>query len=182
MARKKRIVNYEEAKCVWKLECPFCGWLFGFCLDLTGEAVADEAAFFVGKARRMPTRFPKRESGRTFGYFKVRSRKCARCKAILIREDDLIDWLASCDVRNIEYEELEALLQEMDPQGRLARTCSDRVYDVQFEEWGINGMPMRYLSVRDTSFFRRTLLSATTMRRGSTLGRFRRPRSESQSR
>jgi hypothetical protein len=159
MARKKRIVNYEDAKCVWRLECPFCGWLFGFCLDLTAENVADEAAFFVDNARRTPTCFPKKESGHTFAYFKVRSRKCARCQALLIREDDFVDWLASYDVTDIEYEELQVLLQEMDPQGRLARTCSDRVYDVQFEEWGINGMPSHYLAVRNTAESREKLLS-----------------------
>lgn len=158
MTRKKRIVNYEDAKCVWRLECPFCGWLFGFCLDLTGEDIADEVAFFVGKVRRAPTRFPKMESGRTFAYFKVRSRKCARCKALLIREDDLVDWLASHNVNDIEYEALQALLQETDPQGRLARTCSDRVYDVQFEEWGINGMPSRYLATRDMKGFSKKLI------------------------
>jgi hypothetical protein len=159
MAMKKRIVNYEEARCVWRLECPFCGWLFGFCLDLTGEAIADEAAFFVGKVRRTPTRFPKRESGRTFAYFKVRSRKCARCMALLIREDDLIDWLAPYDAKDIEYDDLQILLQEMDPRGRIARTCSDRVYDVLFEEWGVNGMPSRYVAIRDSSKSRDKLIA-----------------------
>lgn len=158
-AGKKRVVNYEEVRCVWRLQCPFCGWLFGFCLDLTDEAVSNQAAFFVSKVRRMPTRFPKRESGRIFAYFKVRSHKCARCRAILIREDDLVGWLASCGVRSIEYEEIEILLQEMDPPGLLARTCSDRVYDVQFEEWGINGMPSRYLAMRDVARFREKLVS-----------------------
>ena len=159
MVREGRIVNYEEAKCVWRLECPFCGWLFGFCLDMTGENAADKVTFLVGGTRRTPTHFPKRESGRTFAYFKVRNRKCARCRAILIREDDLIGWLESCDVRDIYLEELETLLLKTDPQRRLARVCSDRVFDVQFEEWGINGMPSQYLAIRDAAESRERLVS-----------------------
>ena len=159
MARKKRVVNFEDAKCVWRLECPFCGWLFGFCLDVTGESTTDEVAFFVGGAKRTPTRFPKRESGHTFAYFKVRSRKCGRCKAIMIPEDSLGDWLTSKGVRVVDYDKIEALLSEADLYGRLAMTCSDRVFDAQFEEWGVNGMPSRYVAIRGSSKSQKMLVA-----------------------
>lgn len=149
MARKKRIVNYEEIKCVWRLECPFCGWLFGFCLDLTGEVIVDETAFFVGKARRTPTRFPKRESGRTFAYFPVRTRKCLRCGAGCIRDYELEAWFTKKGVPGVDYERVSRILAVYDPDGVSARTCSDRVFDIQSEEWGVDGMPCEYLFIKN---------------------------------
>lgn len=149
MSAPKRTIRFEDSKCVWKLECPFCGWLFGLCLDLTDEDLADEVAFLVGGAARIPTRFPKRESDRLFAYFKVQSHVCANCGATLIPEDDFSYWLSSFESGDVDCEDVLALIQETDPEGRLARVCSDRVYDAQFEEWGINGMPSRYLATQD---------------------------------
>jgi hypothetical protein len=158
-AKKKRIVDCEDAKCVWKLECPFCGWPFGFCLDLTDVSVNDDLIFFLNGIKRTPTRFPKRESGHTYAYFKVRSRKCGRCRTIMIPEDNLSDWLVSRGIENKDFDEIEALLLEADPDGLLAMICSDRVYDAQFEEWGVNGMPSRYVAIRGSSRFQKKLVA-----------------------
>lgn len=155
--KKDQVVRFEDAKCVWKLDCPYCGWLFGFCLDLTGWHLAEGAIFLVNRRRRIPTRFPKRESGHTFAYFKVRGRKCKRCRAIIIAEDNLSDWLVSRDIEPMDYDEIETLLLGADPDGLLAVMCSDRVYDSQFEEWGVNGMPSRYVAVRGSSEAQRKL-------------------------
>lgn len=173
--KKDHVVRFEDAKCVWRLNCPYCGWLFGFCLDLTGWHLTEDVIFLVSRRRRVPTRFPRKESGRTFAYFKVRRRVCARCRALLIREDDVSDWLSSIGVGRIDCNDLEEFLQGTDSCGRAARICSDRVYDTQFEEWGVDGMPARYLSVRDENLLRKKLQGATTKRWGRTLGLYRRP-------
>ncbi len=76
----------------------------------------------------------------------------------MIPEDDLDDWLISNGVSLFDFDELESLLPEIDPGGRIAIVCSDRVFDQQFEEWGVDGMPARYLSVRDEDHFRTMLL------------------------
>ena len=148
-AKKKCVVNYEDAKCVWRLECPFCGWVFGFCLDLTGEILADNISFFVGGARRTPARFPKKESGRTYAYFPVRAKKCPRCRAECIRDCDLELWFTKRGVSGVDYEKIRETLDLYDPDGVSARTCSDRVFDLQFEEWGVDGMPCEYLFVKN---------------------------------
>ena len=157
--RKRRIVDCKGAKFVWRLECPFCGWLFGFCLDLSGMPIENDAVFLLDGIERIPTRFPKRESGHTFAYFKVRRRKCSQCGAIMIPEDDLDDWLMSRGIEPSNYDEIEDLLLRNDPNGILGKTCSDRVYDAQFEEWGTDGMPSRYLAIRESSSAQRRLMA-----------------------
>jgi hypothetical protein len=147
---RKRIVRTEESLCVWKLECPYCGWLFGFCLDVTDLAVPANAVFLVDGKVRKPTGFPKYEGDRTYAYFKVRRRKCCKCDALCIREDDFSLWLKDKYFRaTVEFEDLVDLLVSVDPSGRCAIASSDRVYDARFQEWGTDDMPTRYLFVRN---------------------------------
>ena len=143
------VIRFEESRCVWKLDCPLCGWLLGFCLDLPNEHIAANPACLVDGVLRAPSNPPRLEGTHTFLYFKPHDRCCARCKAVLIPEEDLDEWLSSRNIKIVDYDELTEFLQTNDPSGDVAMICSDRVYDLRFEEWGVDGMPSRYVAVKD---------------------------------
>ena len=149
MARRC-VVRFEESACVWKLQCPYCAWMLGFCLDLTDRSdVPNDAMFTIEGRRRMPKRFPKQEGGRVFAYFPVRTRKCMRCGAVSVRDSDLESWFEKRGIPGVDYEKISKILAVCDPEGVSARTCSDRVFDIQSEEWGVDGMPCEYLFVNN---------------------------------
>lgn len=61
----------------------------------------------------------------------------------------LRDWLISKGIPTLELDTVEEILIEHDPEGTVGQVHSDRVYDVQSQEWGTDGMPCRYLFVRN---------------------------------
>ena len=63
------------------------------------------------------------------------------------------DWFISRGRLTLELDTVEEILIEHDPEGTAGQVHSDRVYDVQFQEWGTDGMPCRYLFVRNEKRF-----------------------------
>lgn len=161
MTRKKRFVNFEDSKCVWKLECPFCGWLFGFCLDLTGQNTS-QATFTANGQRRRPTRYPKVEAGRLFAYFKPRRRICPVCGAKRMHDYEVDEWLRALGIA-LDYDGLSELLLVIDPDGECCIAGSDKVLDLQSEEWGVDGMPSQYLFVRNETALARIIRSSQSL-------------------
>lgn len=45
--------------------------------------------------------------------------------------------------------ELQEFLEISDPEREAACVHSDRVFDIQFREWGVDGMACQYLFVKD---------------------------------
>jgi len=152
---EKDIVKAEDFPCVWKLDCPYCGYLLGLCLDLTHEQISPNAKFIVQKRFRKPDRFPKKEGGRIYAYFQPHTRQCKRCGALCVRDYELESWLAERDISFsfLDFDDFEDYLLSVDPNELNAIIHSDRVYAIQFEEWGINGMPCRYLFIKDEKRF-----------------------------
>jgi len=139
--------------------------MFGFCLDFTDTLVPLDAIFTVEGEQYIPDRFPKNENGRMFAYFKVKTQECKRCCAKCIPDYDVESLLTSWGIEGMDYEGLADILMAVDPGGKYAKTCSDRVYDIQFEEWGVDGMPTRYLFVKDRDGLIGLLLKAPVERK-----------------
>jgi hypothetical protein len=75
-------------------------------------------------------------------------------------------WLSTRGLARWDYEDVIDAIQIMDPTGRCAMASSDRVYDIQFEEWGVDGMPSRYLSIRNERALIRLLREHNDMNSG----------------
>jgi hypothetical protein len=151
-------VRLEGSKCVWKLDCPYCGWVFGYVIDFTGVIIDENMIFIANGDERKPDHFPKILAGHVFAELHVTDRECKRCGSLCLREDEISKWLSKHGVLSpIDLDYIENRLDTVDPNGLIAVIHSDRIYDYQFQEWGVDPYPSQYVFIRNENEFLKML-------------------------
>ena len=151
-------VRLESSKCVWRLDCPYCSWVFGYVIDLSGISIADDTIFIVDDEERTPDHFPKRLAGHVFAELHVTDQECKRCGSLCLREDEISKWLSKHGMPStIDLDFIENKLDVADPEGSIAMIHSDRIFDYQFQEWGVDPYPSQYVFIRNENEFLKML-------------------------
>jgi len=154
----QRSIKLENSNCVWKLDCPYCAWVFGYVIDLTDTNFTSDATFLVDGEERAPDHFPKELAGHIFAELHVTDQKCKRCGSLCLREDEISIWLSKHGMPStIDLDFIENKLDVAGPEGSIAMIHSDRIFDYQFQEWGVDPYPSQYVFIRNENEFLKML-------------------------